>query len=473
MVSHTRGFWVVPTLGRAGTILPRLLQSVIDTGCTTKGVVVVTRSDWDANVQAYAALTLPARWQVMIVPDGCTRTSTMEAFKQFFTDDIEWMGWLADDSVCETQGWDTRLIDQLTGWNIVSTNDGLNAPKKANGAVAWSAPVLRTYGGPYPFGYDFKHHFMDDMIEALGKHTGCWQVDMDIMVRHLHAIRGGLNDSTTSKAKTFLQGDIAEFDKWQQEAMIPAAERILALMEKAGIKMVRPDLSDVRLMIASPAGDGKFDRIYLRALMDTEKLLTQFGATVHIADMSYCSDVTVARNRLFTSFLSRDGDTHMLSIDSDQGWKPMDVVRLLMAKRDFVAVAGIRKVAIESYAVNCTDDFGNPKPIILDPETQFLEVSEVGGAFTLISKACAVRMAQHYADLQYVNADGIVETALYNPMVVNRRYLGEDYAFCYRWRQTGGKILVAASIGLTHSGTFVWEGAWSNLLNQIMQRNVA
>ena len=469
IVDPQKGYWIVPTLGRAHTILPRFLKSVIDTGCTTKGVILIEHGDYADNEEAYDALKMPAGWKRCFVDGGCTANSTTEGFDLFFGNDSEWAGWLADDSVCETPGWDLKVLDQLTGWNIVSTDDGFNAPKKANGAVAWSADVLRAYDGPYPNGFGFQHHYLDDIIEALGKHTGCWKVDMNIMVRHVHATRGGLHDGTTDKAKTFLQSDTVAFSRWRETAMLPACERILALMEKGGIKMMRPDLKGVNLMIASPAGDGKFDRIYMRALMETEKLLTQFGATVHIADMSYCSDVTIARNRLFASFLSRSEDTHMLSIDSDQGWRPMDVVHLLMAKKDFCAVAGIRKVAMESYAVSCTDDFGRPMPIKVDPESGFLEVSAVGGAFTMITKACAVRLAQHYADLTYVNADGIEEIGLYNPMIVNRRYLAEDYAICHRWRQLGGKIYVAANLGLQHAGTFVWEGAWANLLNAQMQ----
>jgi hypothetical protein len=41
---------------------------------------------------------------------------------------------------------------------------------------------------------------------------------------------------------------------------------------------------------------------------------------------------------------------------------------------------------------------------------------------------------------------------------VSRRYLGEDYSFCHRWRSCGGEVWLDVQSRLSHEGTFVFEG---------------
>lgn len=38
------------------------------------------------------------------------------------------------------------------------------------------------------------------------------------------------------------------------------------------------------------------------------------------------------------------------------------------------------------------------------------------------------------------------------------RYLSEDYAFCRRWRDLGGKVFVDTQSKLAHHGTFTYRG---------------
>lgn len=151
------------------------------------------------------------------------------------------------------------------------------------------------------------------------------------------------------------------------------------------------------------------------------------------------------------------------------GWRPEDVLRLMGYKLDFVAVAGPRKVHPPSFAVTSQDDLGNPLPIRVDATTGLLEVTGVGMAFVLISKHCAERMCQHYADLTYVTADGREVVGVFMPAIINRRRRSEDFMFCQRLRAIGVRIMVDADISLQHYGSYVWEGAWINHLEQ-MQR---
>jgi hypothetical protein len=45
------------------------------------------------------------------------------------------------------------------------------------------------------------------------------------------------------------------------------------------------------------------------------------------------------------------------------------------------------------------------------------------------------------------------------------RYLSEDYTFCRRWQQIGGKIWIDPKTKLTHIGSYTFNGNIGDLLN--------
>lgn len=469
MDANAPGLWLMPSKGRATTNLPRFCAAAIATGISTPGVILVEEGDYAENHEAYDALDLPIGWRVQPVPATCTAEAT-EIGWHFMDPDDQWVGWLQDDLVPETQGWDVKVLAMLNGYNVVSTNDGALAPKRMNGATAWSADLVRAAGYLYPPG--LKHLYLDDVWEALGKSTGCWHVAMDIMVRHKNVEWIESRDTTSEKIKTYWDNDRRVFAEWQRTDAIPAAERIMAMMEGHGVKVVKHDYRGVRLMIASPCGSGRYERVFTRALFDTMLFLKQFGADVHWADLPGCSDIALARNKLFAAFLASN-DTHMLWIDDDMAWNPTDVGQLINFNKDIVAVAGPRKVSPPSFAVNVSDAHGRPRPIVADPASGLFEVSNVGFAFVLITREWATRMAQHYKDLEYTGPNGQTEVGIFLPMIYNKRWLSEDYAACHRWTALGGKVYVAPHIALGHVGSHQWEGCWSDQLWSKMQEEAA
>lgn len=221
-------------------------------------------------------------------------------------------------------------------------------------------------------------------------------------------------------------------------------------------------LTGVSVQIATPCMDAKYDRTYTKALTNTLMMLHHYGAQIDWAEFPYCSDIALARSKLFGNFM-RSKHTHLMMIDADMGWDPNDVVQLLMLKRDLVGAAGPKKKYPLEFAANNCDDNGDILKIDMEPDTGIVECTEVGMAFMLMSKDCANKMAGEYQDLKFVGDKGTVEYALYDSFLVGspekRRRLSEDFAFCHRWRRIGGKIYLVPFIKLTHTGSWVWEGA--------------
>lgn len=220
-------------------------------------------------------------------------------------------------------------------------------------------------------------------------------------------------------------------------------------------------LANYSVQFATPSGDSKYDREYLTSFHNTACVLIELGAKVDLAEFPGCADLALARAKIFGNFLRSDFD-YLFCVDSDMGWNYHDVVRLLLMKKDFVAAAGPKKTSKLEFAANNCNDEGDLLAHETDPETGLISATEVGAAFVLISKHCAEVMADHYDHLYFDGDDGVKEFAVYDPMIIGvkkKRRLSEDFAFCYRWRATGGKIWLLPDVHLTHAGRAVWGGA--------------
>ena len=460
------GFWLCPTRGRSTTNLKRFVEAVVATGTTTSIVLVVDHGD-DAPLVS----NLPDNFSTFYAPGGSNGEAFEEVRAALWSNvPHQWIGLLSDELIPETPNWDTRLIAHLAGYNLVSTNDGAHAPKRLGGAVAFSGDLVEAVGYVYPPG--LKHGFLDDVWEQLARETDNWFCDMSIMVRHARHSWGGQRDVTAIRAQGFFAADSVRYQQWLQNEKGPAIEAIQRLFERYGGKTVTPDLTGYKIMLLTPSGDGTYESVYQRSYVETRDAVRALGGQLTLAECPYLSDPALARMKLFGHFLRSDA-THAFWIDADQGWRTKDFMRLLLSGRDLSAAAGVRKTFPITFAVNVSDDYGRPLGINEASSDGMMRVTHVGFAFVCTTKHWAVRMSQHYADLAFNSADGAREFGVFLPMVLNERYLGEDFACCQRWRNMGGEIFIAPEIDLEHVGRFTWSGAWLTSLVESAQRQEA
>jgi hypothetical protein len=89
-----------------------------------------------------------------------------------------------------------------------------------------------------------------------------------------------------------------------------------------------------------------------------------------------------------------------------------------------------------------------------------------GGGFMLIKRNVIERMIEAYPDSRYnkVHAFSNAKTeenyALFECMIdpETKAYISEDYGFCQKWRDIGGKIWLDTEGKLTHIGAHHFEG---------------
>ena len=167
-----------------------------------------------------------------------------------------------------------------------------------------------------------------------------------------------------------------------------------------------------------------------------------------------------SRNVITRWFLESDA-THLLFVDSDLGFQEKDVKRLLSHNLDVVG------------GLYCHKDMRSPKPrFVLNglgaefkPDANGLvEVASVGTGFMLISRRVFEIVLQHIGkDIWYTDDDDhkTVEhnfwpVGVYTYPDGHRRYLSEDWYFCQRWRDLGGKVYADTNVLLEHEGRAIY-----------------
>ncbi len=159
--------------------------------------------------------------------------------------------------------------------------------------------------------------------------------------------------------------------------------------------------------------------------------------------------ITRGRNVILIKFLSEESFTHLFWIDSDIAFKSEDVFRLLLADRDIAA--GVYPMKRFNWPAQ-----GLPAG----------KVAEAPTGFMVIKRHVLTHMMKKYPELNYVpdgppnNPQRHLYWRFFDCMVDpdSGRYLSEDYAFCRRWRDIGGKVHVDLQCKLMHLGQHLFRG---------------
>jgi hypothetical protein len=198
--------------------------------------------------------------------------------------------------------------------------------------------------------------------------------------------------------------------------------------------------------------------------------------------------ITRARAEFVAAFLSDPRGTHLLFIDADIAFEPEQVFRLLQFNADVVAAAYPAKQIDWQRIAGAVRDHRNPETAamhyVLAPVGQgltarngFAEVRYAGNGFLLISRTALQRLCDAHPELKYRRvhyaagdemADNPHRYALFDTMIDpdTGEYLSEDFAFCRRWTDLGGKIWLDLRSKLTHFGQHAFVGDLSAALTK-------
>jgi len=205
---------------------------------------------------------------------------------------------------------------------------------------------------------------------------------------------------------------------------------------------------------------------------------------VTLALNGHDSLITRSRNTIVSSFLDMPQATHLMFIDADIAFQPEYVQRMLQFDQDVVAgMYPIKNIDWPRLRQNVTPGsseaqwaeaglnyVGQPcQGVEREEKDGFVTATYAGTGFKLIKRSVFERMIEAYpetkydvaqvwprrktrSDNQYALFDCIIEPG-------TNIYLSEDFAFCRRWRQIGGKIWLDTESRLTHIGVYKYEGS--------------
>lgn len=208
-----------------------------------------------------------------------------------------------------------------------------------------------------------------------------------------------------------------------------------------------------KLFIATPAFDGKVNVSYACALAETRLYLASVGIETVIRIHTSGSLLVRERNDLCKAFLESDC-THILMIDSDIAWNPVDVQKMLNKDEDFIASLYPARGPDRCFLFRGV--YGENKRMDVS-EKQLLEMEYIPAGFMLLKRCVLEKMQKHFPELHYIPKDASLAHTegycLFDTEVWDGEFWGEDYVFCRRARQAGFRIWIDPTIRLDHNGT--------------------
>ena len=226
--------------------------------------------------------------------------------------------------------------------------------------------------------------------------------------------------------------------------------------------------------IGLPCYGGTLQVLTYKSLMHDMFRIALEGTKVRVFDELGHADIYLLRAQILAHFLADKDATDLVMIDSDVGWEPGGLNKLLTHDVDLVAGAYPKREDPITFMFRSARDDG--QALMGAPETGLIEVWGMPGGFMRIRRSAVERMVAHYGPeltaLCNTSPGGSV-CRLFDPYWIRtptgNRVLAEDYAFCQRWRDIGGQIFMDASISMAHIGSKAFAGQ----LGQWMQTSVS
>lgn len=261
------------------------------------------------------------------------------------------------------------------------------------------------------------------------------------------------------------------------------------------IKVEISELQKRRLFVATPMYGGQCAGMYTRSIADLSAICARYNIPMQLYFLFNESLITRARNYCVDEFL-RSGATHLMFIDSDIGFNPQDILALLAIQTDdspYDVIGGpYPKKCISWEKIKQAVDKGvaDKDPNILEkfvgdyvfnpkshqkeiPIGEPVEVLEIGTGFMMVRRKTFEDYEKAFPHLHYKpdhvrteHFDGSREIMAYFDCIIDpesKRYLSEDYMFCYNVQKMGSKVWFCPWMQLQHVGSYVFGGSLADL----------
>jgi hypothetical protein len=249
------------------------------------------------------------------------------------------------------------------------------------------------------------------------------------------------------------------------------------------------DFKPYTILVATPV-HSDVSMHYAQSLLHLQKWC--FHNKVRIGfQLMKSSLITQGRNMCVAEFLKKEF-THLLFIDSDISFNEGAVGRLIEANKDVISIPYPLKdmnwdkgfKMIQEGKIKSVLDLKNkafyrypfkvPDPENIKIQNKVIEVTHSPTGFMMIKREVFEKMIIAYPNLR-IDQDQLVNgkieklghmwnffDTLFDPE--KRTYLGEDFAFCKRWRDIGGTCHAWIGDYITHVGEHQYTSRFADEL---------
>lgn len=233
------------------------------------------------------------------------------------------------------------------------------------------------------------------------------------------------------------------------------------------------------VLIGTPMYGGMCTYAYTSSLINSIMDLRKNDIGAYWYFVANESLITRGRNYLVDYFLTQTNCTHLMFIDADITYPETSIRRLIEADKEiicapypkkFIDWENIAKVAASksepipniheygaSYVINYIDSSNIPLP----DKNGVIEILHGGTGFMCIKREVFLKMKPQLKKARAANFgrfDNWYTEYFMTEIDEDGVFQSEDWYFCNRWRNLGGKIHLIPNIKLDHMGSHIYSG---------------
>lgn len=223
---------------------------------------------------------------------------------------------------------------------------------------------------------------------------------------------------------------------------------------------------------------------YTTSLMQTIDLCRRFQISVSISFERHVKNMGHSKNYLVASGMSNPNITHVLFIDSNMKWNPIDVLKLLIGDKPVIGAIcskthyhwsrisenpdKVRTIMDKKKSHDIIQDVHSNdilqsslleynvafKSTTLSVENNLVEVDYISNQFMMIKREVFERMAtafpsSKYSCKEYAERDNEYLFAHFNCTVEQGEFHNEDFVFSQKWKNMNEAVYADMSIKTT------------------------
>jgi hypothetical protein len=260
-----------------------------------------------------------------------------------------------------------------------------------------------------------------------------------------------------------------------------------------------------RIVILTPCFGSVCFVSYTVSLISTIDVLNKYNIPVQIQFCRNDSLVSRARNNLIAKAMSNPSITHIMFIDNDISWEPINIIKLLLSDKHIIGGAyplknynwtrlitdPLNPYNTSNIIQGWIDSKKNSQIISSISDEEFIQnklmkyninylentmkiennnlakVKHMATGFMMIRRETIEKMFESFPSTKYVDdvsfllpEENKYAYALFDCGVEEGHYFSEDWLFCDRWMKMGGEIYLDVTINLTHTGIEDYKGSY-------------